>query len=226
MSWWDIVVVLVIALAIWQGYMRGFFRNLCGWIGIIVSFIVVWFNLGAFDRIVSSQYNGRSAVAGWLHHYMMQKQQNNAFIDQEKIKKIVEMLPLPDNMNVKILSDIDQMQQSLAAELYNHVAQSIAIPVWQIMVLLGSWLVVFVAICIISYCIHYLLTYSTFLESLDRFVGAFFAAVASLLLLGVISGIAGLVTPDVIKGAVANSFFAPFLQSILVLILKAPGIFF
>ena len=48
-AWPDVVIVLVLALAIWKGYARGFVSELGGAVAVTGALVTPWFYNGAFD---------------------------------------------------------------------------------------------------------------------------------------------------------------------------------
>src|SRR5579864_4547572 len=54
MSWPDILVLALVALAALKGFKRGFIRELSGAVALVVGLAVPWFYNGAFDRIVEN----------------------------------------------------------------------------------------------------------------------------------------------------------------------------
>lgn len=225
MSWWDVFIIAFIAFALWRGYKKGLALRLGGWVGATLLFIILWHNMDVVDRAVSARVNGRDMVAGWIHNYLEKRREGGQDVfDTSALRDLINTLPLPAGIEDSLIGQIDASTAAASAHVYDYVAQTLAIPVWHLLLFLLTWAAAIFIFYVLGRLVKTGLTKVPVLETFDRFAGAFFSSFLSLVLLAVIGSIGSIIAPQEVITAIDNSFFATFLHSALIFLLGGPAI--
>ncbi len=216
MSWWDIVIIIFIALAIWRGYHKGLMLRLGGWVGGLLMFFVVLYNLGAVDRALSPHVNGRKMVKEWLYNYLTRRaEQGHGLIDVSELHDLINRLPMPAEVESHLLEQLNNTTQAASHQAYLYVSQWLAVPVWQVLLLVGTWAVGLFGLYVLSRLLRMGVRRVPKLETIDRFMGAIFSAFFSLVMIGLIGMVLSVFSSHEVMLAVNQSFFAEGLEKLI-----------
>lgn len=224
MTWWDIFVIVFIAWALWRGYVKGLALRLGGWVGAAIVFIVLWYQIDAIDRVVSAQVPGRTLMAKWITTYL-EGRSGNEVLDTTGLEDMVHALPLPAQLEGRLMGQLDATKAAAGDAIYGHIGQVLAVPLWHFVLFLLIWAAGVFVLWLFGRLWRKALDHWSFMESLDRFIGALVSALIALPVLAVIGFAASVAGPPALSSAVAQSFFGSFLKTLLMAVLQGSSAF-
>lgn len=215
MSWWDLFIILMMAIALLRGYQCGFALRLGGWVGGVIAFFGVWYWLPAIQAQVYKYFDGEHMVAGWIQAYLAKNHSAGTPQSVTDLTTFIQNLPLTDGLKHTLVTQLATSSSDMYRGVLVQVADAIAVPTWKMLLFVICWLAALLALGLIGYFLNWLLWKVSILCMIDRFIGAIVSVVLSVIVLALVTSIVGVVFPaeTAIGYGVDHSFLATGMKS-------------
>jgi hypothetical protein len=222
MSWWDIFIVFMLALAIFRGYQTGLGSRLTGWVGVVIAASCVIFNLGAITGRLEGLVDGKAKAREWLVDYFNARGPSSATGAEDFINTWLDRLQLPDTFADQIRDAFQQAAGDVYQTVYGEIANILAAPLWNLMVFLTATIVAAALLVIGGWILHKLMRTWHVLDLIDRFTGALVSGITMMVVIGAFSALALFILPEstALGGALHHSFMAPMLEDAINVIIR------
>lgn len=222
MSLWDGVIILLLGVAIFQGYRRGFLLRMTGWVGGVVAFFLARPLAYYIDTPISKVVNGEAVIAKWVNEKLLTEHNVTDFINGKTIYQWLDGIEGLKEYRENLLLQFEKAGTNLYSDMSSAISHSIAVPIWQLLLTLVTWLGVMFLFVVLGRFIHYFLDKVAILGVIDAFLGAFVSLVVIFI---VLIGLNTLALSFVVQGSqlgdiIHQSYFAPFFKNIFELFIK------
>ena len=158
MSWWDIFIVIMLALAIFRGYQTGLGKRLSGWVGLVIGAGCVLAKLDAITARLEPMVDGKAKAREWLVDYFNARGAASATGPDEFINTWLDRLQLPDMFADQIRTQFEHAADDIYETVYGEIASILATPLWNLMVFLCATIVVTAIFIIAGLLLHKLMS--------------------------------------------------------------------
>lgn len=220
MSWWDLVIVFVMAAVIFQGYRRGFALRMAGWVGGVIAFFGANALSYAVEPHVSRVVDGRRIVESYIRDWLTAHYTAENMTANSGLYQWVDNVVGIEGYRKTILDQVSKAGTDYYNQLISGMSRALSVPVWHLVLTLFCWLVLILLFVVLGRLIHLGLLKVPLLMTIDSFVGALVSAVIVVVVLGVANLVLyGFVPEGTGLGlALKNSFFGPFFRDLLKMI--------
>lgn len=222
MSLWDGIIVLTLAIGIFQGYRRGFLLRITGWVGGVLAFFLARPLAYALDAPVSKIMNGEAVIAEWLNKKFITEYTVSDFLNGKNLFQWVDKFEDLKDYRSNILENFEKLGTNLFTDMSNALSHAIAQPIWHMALTFFSWVLIMLAFVFLGRLCAYFLDKFPTLGVVDSFLGAFVSLiVVFIVLIGVNTVAINFVNEATAVGQmVHHSYFAPFFKNIFDLFIK------
>lgn len=222
MSIWDGIIILFLAIAIFQGYRRGFLLRMTGWVGGVIAFLFASPLASKLDSPISQYINGEAILSEWLKKHIMSEHQVGDFINGKNIYHWLDGMEDIRAYKASMLKGIEEAGADLYNTMASAISHTIAVPMWHLILTCLMWLVIMFVFVVVCRLIKYSIESVPVVGVIDAFVGALISTVvAFIVLIGVNTVLLYFFDDKTPFGAMLNhSFFAPFFKNIFDLFLS------
>lgn len=222
MSLWDGIIVLLLAIAIFQGYRRGFLLRMTGWVGGVVAFFLARPLSYYIDTPISKVVNGEASIAKWVNSKLITEHNMTDFINGKNLYQWIDRIEGLKDYRTNLMEQVEKLGTNLYNDMSSAISHTIAVPIWQLILTLIAWLFIMFAFVILGRFIHYFLDKLPVLGVIDAFLGAFVSLLVIFVVLIGINTIALTIIPEgtSVGDMVHQSYFAPFFKNIFDLFIK------
>lgn len=222
MSIWDGIIVLILAFAIFQGYRRGFLLRMTGWVGGVCAILLARPIAYAIDDPVSQIINGQKILSEWVKSKIMSQYTAEQFLTGKGVFKWVENVEGIRDYRDILQKQLESTGNEVFSEMSDAVANTIAIPLWHIILTFVAWLGVMFTFVVLGRLASKILDKVPFLSVIDGFLGAIISVIVVFIVLIVINtiGLYFLDEKTYLGMMFQKSFFASFFKNIFDLFIK------
>lgn len=216
MSLWDGIIVLLLAVAIFQGYRRGFLLRMTGWVGGVMAFFLARPLSYLLDGPVSKVVNGEATIAKWLQEKFITEHSVADFINGKNIYQWLDQIEELKTYRMTVMENLEKTSNNMYSDMTNAISHTIAVPIWQLVLTLMAWLAIMFLFVFLGRFIYYFLDRMPIFSVIDSFVGAFISLIAIFAVLIAINTLALNAIPEgtAIGDMLHQSYFAPFFKNI------------
>lgn len=221
-SWWDGFIFAMIAIAIFRGYYRGLAQRLTGWVGFIISSMLVLSQLNRINAWLKPTVDGHARTKEWLLDYFTARAVANPDNGLEDMKQWVGSLFLPDFIKEELYTALNKSAEGIYHSIYSQMANILATPVWHFILFVTATMVVVAILIVIGVILHHLFERVYVLCMIDKFLGAFVSGVIMVVVVGIFTALCLFIMPEhhFIGEALHHSFMAPRLQEAFNVVIK------
>ena len=222
MSIWDGIIVLILAFAIFQGYRRGFLLCMTGWVGGVCAILLARPIAYAIDDPVSRIINGQKILSEWVKSKIMSQYTAEQFLTGKGVFKWVENVEGIRDYRDILQKQLESTGNEVFGEMSDAVANTIAVPLWHIILTFVAWLGVMFLFVVFGRLASKILDKVPFLSVIDGFLGAIISVIVVFIVLIVINtiGLYFLDEKTYLGMMFQKSFFASFFRNIFDLFIK------
>lgn len=222
MSWWDIFIVFMLALAIFRGYQTGLGSRLSGWVGLIIAAACVIFKLDTITNWLDGLVDGKAKMQEWLVDYFNARGPAAATGADDFINTWLDKLQLPPAFSDQLSTALQEASSDVYQTVYGEIANIMAQPLWNLLVFLTATIVVAAVLVICGWILHKLMRTWHILDLIDRFAGALISGITMMVVIGAFSALALFILPEstTLGAALHQSFMAPMLEEALNVIIR------
>ena len=222
MSIWDGLIILVLAVAIFQGYRRGFLLRMTGWIGGVVALLIARPLSYSLDSPISKVVNGEAILAKWIEKNLVSEHQIQDFMNGKNLYQWLDNIEGLRAYRTMLLTQIESTGKEVYTSMTSAISHTIAVPIWQIILTFIAWLIVMFLFVVICRLIAYFLEKVSILGVIDSFLGAVVSLVVVFIVLIGVNTIALYFFEETttLGSVVHHSFFAPFFKNIFELFIR------
>lgn len=222
MSIWDGIIVLILAFAIFQGYRRGFLLRMTGWVGGVCAILLARPIAYAIDDPVSRIINGQKILSEWVKSKIMSQYTAEQFLTGRGVYKWIENVEGIRDYRDILQKQLESTGNEVFSEMSDAVANTIATPLWHIILTFVAWLGVMFTFVVLGRLASKLLDKVPFLSVADGFLGAIISVIVVFIVLIVINtiGLYFLDEKTYLGMMFHKSFFASFFKNIFDLFIK------
>ena len=222
MSIWDGIIVLILAFAIFQGYRRGFLLRMTGWVGGVCAILLARPIAYAIDDPVSRIINGQKILSEWVKSKIMSQYTAEQFLTGRGVYKWIENVEGIRDYRDILQKQLESTGNEVFSEMSDAVANTIAIPLWHVILTFVAWLGVMFTFVVLGRLASKLLDKVPFLSVADGFLGAIISVIVVFIVLIVINtiGLYFLDEKTYLGMMFHKSFFASFFRNIFDLFIK------
>lgn len=187
MSWWDLVIITIIALALIRGYQIGFARRLTGWVGGFFVFFIIWFNYSRLSGFVERFTDGESFVQARLFSYLDTRYPASNPLSEGRLMELIESLPVGYSASQEILRSLEASGDRLRMSMLEQVSDLLAPSIWQFILFLLFLIFGHILFALMGQLVRFVLEKVHILNLMDRYAGALFSAIFGVVLMGLLS---------------------------------------
>lgn len=213
MSWWDIIVLGAIFLALLRGYKIGLCRRLTGWVGGFLVFFGVWFNYSRLAKWVDSFFDGEAFFQARVLTYLENRYPADNPLSKGDLEGLVEALPLGHSATQEALRALESSGAEVRMTMLDKVADLIGPILWQAVLFLVFIFFGHLLLSLLGQALKVLFERLPLLDRIDSYVGAIVSGILGVALMALVSVILMTLNGGGEVGtALESSFFAPALR--------------
>lgn len=222
MYYWDIFIVVMLAIAVFRGYQQGLFSRMSSWVGVVVSGCVVFLKLDAIHGRIEPMVHGQKKIEKWLLDYFEARSAANPDNNLEKMKSWIASLPLPNSFKEGLYGNLDKSADAIYSSIYAQTAHLLSEPVWRILLFIGAVIVTMAVLVVVSLILDAIVRHIFILDFVNRIVGALVSGMMMMVVVGLFTAICIFFMPESSQFGqiLQHSFMAPRLHDAVEVLLQ------
>lgn len=225
----DIIVLAIFLILIFLGWQKGFVSSLIGFIGNIAALILAWFLKSTVSAIIDAKFALTQKWGDTLTHIIpMPEDIAGKMANFDALGSFytwLESTPLPESVRTQLITsmqdNINSMAQAQFATLLDTFAQVVAGYLLIGLTFLGLWLILSIAINLLSKFFVTFVHHTPIIGTIDRAGGAVINIALGAIVLAVLYGALEVAVEVSALGesgwfeAVSSSKILPFLNNLI-----------
>lgn len=197
MSVWDLVIILAVFIAIMCGYFKGLSRRLSEWVGMLLALLASVPLFSPLNSFIETTFGvkGENVLDGIIIDFLKERVPVTTGSELDSIIQWLSNLYLPTEMKEALFEAIDSTTGGVFGSVYAQVANMIATPVWHIVLMLFSTILLYTVLTVLGSLLTLALPHSTIATTIDKFLGAIVSAFMMVLVIGVVTAILVMIVP-------------------------------